>query len=280
MLHICRKYKPDAVMLFLSSEMAEHQKKDGRYTKSIEMLEKNEDFTTEIILEERSCLKDVQDFEACFKKLRPLLEKFHEQYLDHEMLVNISSGTPAMKGTLYMLAAFLPFKVTLVQTSSPLKSQNPRGGIIEYYDIRTEWENNLDNNAKMHEDRSKEVEAPNIAFEIQKKNILSLIDSYEYSAALKLAREFNPPLENGVLELLNEAQRRKEEDALRGSANRITSKMNEYPEYKDIGASAHELFRRAVDVLNGSLEAAELNEPAKSVCDEMNEKIRAALNGN
>lgn len=280
MLHICRKYKPDAVMLFLSSEMAEHQKKDDRYRKAIELLEKDADFHTVIITEERPGLKDVQDFESCLAEFRPLLEKFHAMYPDHEMLVNISSGTPAMKGILYMLAAFLPFKVTLVQTSTPLKSQNPRRGIIEDYDVETEWKNNFDNDAEIYEDRCAEIKAPDFALEIQKNNILNLIDSYEYSAALKLAEEINPPVKSEVLELLREAEHNKEADALTDSAKRISSKMNEYPEYKDIGTSAHKLFRQAVDALNSSAEAAELNESAKSACDEMNEKIRKALNGN
>lgn len=281
MLHICRKYKPDAVMLFLSSEMAEHQNRDDRYRKALRLLEKEAGFHTDIITEERCDLKGVQDFESCLAEFRPLLEKFHQMYPDHEMLVNISSGTPAMKGILYMLAAFLPFKVTLVQTATPLKSQNPRRGIIEDYDVETEWKNNFDNDAEIYEDRCAEVKAPDFAFEILKNNILSLIDSYEYSAALKLAEDINPPIKGEVLELLKEALHHKEADALTGSANRITSKMNEYPEYKDIGTSVHKLFRQAVDALNAETEAAvELNEPAKSACDEANEKIRTALNGN
>lgn len=38
MLHICRVYKPDVVYLYLSQEMAENQKKDGRYTTALRFL--------------------------------------------------------------------------------------------------------------------------------------------------------------------------------------------------------------------------------------------------
>ena len=38
MLHICRYYKPDVVILYLSHEMILHHEKDNRYVRSIELL--------------------------------------------------------------------------------------------------------------------------------------------------------------------------------------------------------------------------------------------------
>lgn len=277
MLHICRKYKPCAVMLFLSSEMAERQKNDDRYVKAIEMLEKEEDFKTEIILEERPDLKNVQDFEICFKEFRPLLEKLHKNYPDSEMLINIASGTPAMKGTLYMLASFLPFKVTLVQTSTPLKEQNPRRGVIKDYDVELFWESNLDNDKKLYEDRCAVVKNPNLTEEIQKENIRDLIDGYEYSAALKIAEKISPALGGEVTELIKRARDKKAEGAFTSSAERIEDKLNEFPEFRGAEISAHKLFAKAVKALNESGGKTAVNENEKNACEELNEQIKKAL---
>ena len=54
MLHICRNYLPDKVVLYLSGEMYQHHMQDNRYLYCLEQLSKQtgHDFQTEIIVRE------------------------------------------------------------------------------------------------------------------------------------------------------------------------------------------------------------------------------------
>lgn len=47
-LHICRKYKPEKVYLYLSKEMLEFHSLDNRYCKCLEWLQERENFHFEI----------------------------------------------------------------------------------------------------------------------------------------------------------------------------------------------------------------------------------------
>ena len=42
MLHICRHYRPDEVVLYMSKEIMEKHKKDNRYVRTIELLRSEE----------------------------------------------------------------------------------------------------------------------------------------------------------------------------------------------------------------------------------------------
>lgn len=148
MLHICRKYKPDCVMLYLSGEMCQRHRKDDRYCDSLRRLAAYEDFFPEILTEERPDLSEVQVYDLFFQEFRPLLLDLHNRFPEHQLILNISSGTPAMKNALYLLAFLLPFPVLPVQTSTPVKAQNPRlepHEDHEDYDIDLHWAFNMDN---------------------------------------------------------------------------------------------------------------------------------------
>ena len=145
MLHICRKYKPDCVMLYLSKEMVERHRRDDRYGASLRRLAAQEGFSPEILVEERPELSEVQVYDFFFQEFRPLLLSLHSRFPEHRLILNIASGTPAMKSALYLLAAFLPFPVLPVQTATPVKAQNPRLEPRMEYDVDLYWECNLDN---------------------------------------------------------------------------------------------------------------------------------------
>lgn len=53
LLHICRHYHPECVVLYLSQEMLAQQQKDDRYRRSLRLLAEEEGFETEILCEER-----------------------------------------------------------------------------------------------------------------------------------------------------------------------------------------------------------------------------------
>lgn len=215
MLHICRIYHPEKVVFYLSSEMLKHQENDDRYRKCLNLLAENEGFETDIEIEPRAELTDVYDFEIFYNEFKPLLEKYRKKYPDYEMLLNISSGTPQMQANLYMLASFLSFPVTLVQTTTPANKQNEKLGPIDNYNTDDFWNNNFDNHEEFRTERAKSVKNQNLNIEIQKRNIFTLLKSYDYTAALDMAKsnDFKELINPEAVKLLEAAKMRSELNA-------------------------------------------------------------------
>lgn len=201
MLHICRKYHPECVMLYLSKEMAERHHRDDRYCGSLRRLADREGFSPEILVEEREELSEVQIYDVFFREFRPLLLDLHSRFPEHRLILNAASGTPAMKSALYLLAAFLPFPVLPVQTATPVRAQNPRLEPHMEYDVDLYWECDLDN--EDYVDRCRECQYENLNAQLQKESILAHLCAYDYSAALRAAegiRSLLGPRAYGLLE--------------------------------------------------------------------------------
>lgn len=208
MLHICRKYKPDCVMLYLSKEMVERHHRDDRYCDSLHRLAVHEGFSPEILVEERPELSEVQVYDFFFQEFRPLLLSLHSRFPEHRLILNIASGTPAMKSALYLLAAFLPFPVLPIQTATPVKAQNPRLEPHMEYDVDLYWECNLDN--EDHIDRCREGRYENLNAQLQKVNISAHLRAYDYAAALAVAEPIRMLLSSRAVALLEAAKARVE----------------------------------------------------------------------
>lgn len=208
MLHICRKYKPDCVMLYLSKEMVERHHRDDRYCDSLHRLAVHEGFSPEILVEERPELSEVQVYDFFFQEFRPLLLSLHSRFPEHQLILNIASGTPAMKSALYLLAAFLPFPVLPIQTATPVKAQNPRLEPHMEYDVDLYWECNLDN--EDHIDRCREGRYENLNAQLQKVNISAHLRAYDYAAALAVAEPIRMLLSSRAVALLEAAKARVE----------------------------------------------------------------------
>lgn len=210
MLHICRKYKPECVVLYLSGEMAERHHQDDRYCACLRRLAESLDFSPEIKVEERSDLVEVQIYDVFYQEFRPLLCELHDRYPEHTLILNISSGTPAMKSALYLLAAFLPFKVLPIQVSTPVKAQNPHLEPHADYDPDLYWECNLDQLPEYYQDRCEEVRYQNLNAQLQRESISAHLRAYDYSAALDIARKIRPLLSDRAYALLEAARARTE----------------------------------------------------------------------
>jgi len=192
LLNICRFYEPDKIYLYMSKEVMEFHEKDDRYIKCLERvykyLEKN--FEYEII--DRSELKEVQIFDFFYKEYRDILYRIHEENPGAEILLNVSSGTPAMKSALFVLCALFNFPMTPVQVSTPEKKSNSESeenplddflGLID--EIMTEPE--------VYGDRTEIAIKENLNFELSKDIIKNHLKKYNYSAAFEVAqmtREF------------------------------------------------------------------------------------------
>ena len=187
LLNICRNHRPDKVYLYMSKEVLKFHDKDDRYRYCLERLGELLGHKFEIELIKRPELEDVQLFDAFLTDFRDELTNIHAQYPDAEILLNVSSGTPAMKSSLQILSLTMNFHCLPVQVSTPQKSSNPR--IDEEKDLTPEehWELNESNDAE--DDRCIASPAENLLEEFEKQSVKKLINSYDYAAAYAIAKD-------------------------------------------------------------------------------------------
>lgn len=204
MLHICRVYKPDVVWLYLSKEMCEFHKKDNRYIYCLEHLEKKLGIKFEIKLIERPELKQVQIFDTFILEFRNILKEINEKYEDKIIYLNVSSGTPAMKGALQTLATLSEFSMVPIQVSTPVKKINDHTEDKVNYEVMEYWELNEDNQQNF-ENRCIQSEGIHLLSEIKKEILLKHVHAYDYVAALQIAETIEYDLPNEVFHLLRAA---------------------------------------------------------------------------
>lgn len=183
-LHICRYYKPDKVILYMSREMLENQEKDNRYLYCLERLKKLQNRTIEYEIVERRELSNVHEFDYFYEDFRAIIQNIYASMEEGDsLLLNISSGTPAMKSGLLVLQTIGEFPATLIQVATPEKGMNEH--IHKGYDVETLWDLNQDNlpDAK---NRCKEITCPSLKKIKQEEIIKKHIEAYDYNAALSV----------------------------------------------------------------------------------------------
>ena len=186
MLHITRRMKPDRIVLYLSKEIIKIQEQDDRYRYALNnlfKLQNREDVEVEEIL--RPDLDNVQDFDFFYQEFREIIgDIFKQMDPDDRLLINVSSGTPAMKSGLAVLQTIGEYPAELVQVVTPVGGMNNH--IHTDYDIETCWECDEDNKPTA-EDRTRIVKCPSLA-NIQKEQIiLKHIKVFDYQAAVTVA---------------------------------------------------------------------------------------------
>ena len=206
MLHICRKYRPEHIVLYFSKEMLAREQacRDCIVRLYTDLgLEVNDELIEAV---KRPELVEVQKFDQYYEEFPKLLDELHKKFPQHTMLLNVSSGTPAMKNALHQIAYLSYFKVVPVQVKTPNKSLN-RTQDMPYEDT-TDREFNADNDPELYEDRCEEAEHRNYNFMIRCKDIKILLERYDYEAACQVAEEIKELLSPRALELLTAARER------------------------------------------------------------------------
>lgn len=127
LLHICRKYKPEKVYLYLSKEMLAFHEQDDRYCRCLNWLQEKEGFHCDIEIIARPDLVDVQYFDYFYDEFEQEVKKIYQEYPEATILFNVSSGTPAMKSALQFLAATSENMYVPVQVSTPQKEPIEKG---------------------------------------------------------------------------------------------------------------------------------------------------------
>lgn len=204
-LHICRVYRPEKVYLYLSHEMLERSRQDDRYCLSLEKLQQQLGCKMEIHQIERDELTQVQLFDTFYTDFDQLLREIHNENPGSTLLVNLSSGTPAMKSALNVISVLAQYPMQAVQVSTPNRRENPKDEDPKGYDVETFWECNQDNEADFN-NRCHEVKGEHLLVKIKKESIRRLLDAYDYKAALLLAQDIADFIPENTMSMLRAAE--------------------------------------------------------------------------
>lgn len=200
-MQIARHHRPDKIYFYMSKEICEFDEIDNRYEKSIMLLNQHLNTKIETYKIKRPELIDVQRFDEFYDDFENIInEIIIENGKDVEILCNVSSGTPAMKATLQILAALSKYKLTPIQVDDPTKGKWQRDVDLKNYDLDFYWELNSDND--INEDRTYFSKNDKFNFKIQKELLVNLIKSYDYEAAYDLVNSYKYRIDKNVIDLI------------------------------------------------------------------------------
>lgn len=208
MLHICRHYRPDMVYLYLSHEMMEYHRKDNRYLDAIGRLGRHLNHTFKVELIVRDDLTEVQQYDVFYRDFREAIRKMEkEMKAGDELLLNMASGTPAMKSALLVMATLAEYRFKPIQVSTPQRKMNAEHEDRESYDGELYWELNQDNEEDAP-NRCSEVECLNLMKMFQVDTVKKHVMAYDYTAALSMASEVREEIPEDAYRLLRIADAR------------------------------------------------------------------------
>lgn len=201
MLHIVRHYQPERVVLFYTKDMAEKERRDHRYTRAIRRT------APDCVIEEIfTNIQEAHLYESFSRLLPQEVLRLRSENQGAQILLNLSSGTPQMKTVLAMLAADLDGCVGIQVAAPARRSNRANEATQDAEDIDALVENNFDEEAGA-ENRCEEPPLGIFRYYAERSRILSLIETYEYAAALKIARR-SPLVPQTAVTLLAHAEKR------------------------------------------------------------------------
>ncbi len=187
MLHICRQYKPDEVVLYMSKEMLDFQEQDNRYLYCLQRLAKLQNRHMDYKIIERRELTKVHEFDYFYNDFRTIIMDIYKNMDETDrLLLNISSGTPAMKSGLLVLQTIGEYPATLVQVTTPEQAINEH--VHKDYDVKFLWNYDEDNREDF-QNRCKEISCPSLSKMKQEDIIKHHVKAYDYQAAIDVAEE-------------------------------------------------------------------------------------------
>ena len=189
MIHCCRVYNPDLVYMYMSKYALERESEDNRYTYCLTKLYETMGKPLNYQMIERPDLIEVQEFDFFYDDFKAEIQSISKTMSEGDILyLNTSSGTPAMKSALVVLATLGDIDGRLIQVTTPDKTINKHDH--DNYDVKFLWEYNPDNSGG-YINRCKEISCPSIVRLKNEEMIRQFLDSYDYSAALNVARNMN-----------------------------------------------------------------------------------------
>jgi len=204
MLHICRNENPDEVYLYMSKEMCEFNDIDNRYSYCINKLGELLGHSFNVHTIRREELTEVHKFDYFYTDFNKCLSDIIHENEDSKVILNVSSGTPAMKSALQTMAAVSSNDVIPIQVSTPTKKINTKEEDRQEYDVELQWEFNEDN-LEGQENRCSVSEYSNYIDEIKKGFIRTHITAYDYKAAIGVANTIKGKVSKDLITLLQVA---------------------------------------------------------------------------
>lgn len=203
LIHICRVYKPTRVIMYMSEEILRIHEKDNRYIYCLDKLAEMQNRRMQYEIIERKDLKKVYDFDYFYQDFKGIMEEIIAGMDETDtLLLNISSGTPAMKSGLAVLQTIEEYNCRLIQVVTPVRQMNEHNH--EGYDVVGLWEVNEDNRPDF-ENRCREVRCPTLSVIKQEEIIKKHINAYNYSAALDVAESLPENVTENYLHLIRAA---------------------------------------------------------------------------
>lgn len=207
LLNICRSYRPDKVYLYMSKEILELHNKDNRYIYCLDKLSEWQKWDYEYEIIERPKLENVQEFNQFYDDFEHILSGIMSDCDESDtLLLNISSGTPAMKSALLILKTLDELSCKAIQVSTPEKRMNEHRHTD--YDVETLWDVYKEESSEHFESRCKEVECPSVSLIKQEGIIKKLISEYSYQAAVEAAEMLPKEKTEAYIDLLRMAAAR------------------------------------------------------------------------
>jgi len=122
-------------------------------------------------------------------------------------LVNMASGTPAMKSALVVMATLAEYRFTPIQVSTPQKKSNSEYEDRDEYDVEMNWELDEDNEEGFT-NRCTEVKCGNLITLLKQDMIKKHLLAYDYHAAYEVGKEIGSDIGEDKLALLELADAR------------------------------------------------------------------------
>lgn len=203
-LHIIRHYKPTKVYMLLSRDVALEENKYKHNENAVNLLMPSCE-----IEKIDTGISDIHSYDELAQTFFKIGNKICLENKDCEVLLNVTSGTPQMETVLCMVALSNPANARAIQVSTPSKSDNREKGYFnpKEDDIREFFECDLDNEDGA-ENRCLEPTLYNFLKPILQFRIETLIDQYNYKAALGLYQSYNVGFSNEVELLLKHGSNR------------------------------------------------------------------------
>ena len=119
MMHIMRHYRPEKVYVFLTHEMGERDRKDGRLDKTFAHIRSNWEGYDPGLVRFETDITDPSDMDLLVGPMTRLLQQAMEENPGAEVLLNLSSGTPQMEIILAQMALDPRYPTRGIQVKTP-----------------------------------------------------------------------------------------------------------------------------------------------------------------
>lgn len=208
MIHICRHELPDEVRLFLAREALAKHRQDDRYRRAIRLLEKNlakmgtvHRFDVKIITDMN--VMSMHDFDEVYSSFMEKLKQIESENDGAKILLNVSSGTRAMRSAL-QVAACNSDKYVPLQVAPPDEESAPEQ---KMFDLEELWGKNVDACEKSHRRVSKSPKTSVIS-DVERRMILRHAKSYEYEEAWNVIWHAHHMRADNLFYLIDAARKR------------------------------------------------------------------------